>query len=122
MFNRNELKGFWDSILIKAASRTALEILSQNLIVYTTDREEIDGSHYYTPRTEIIVERTILPGYFKDRFLDKFRPVVNVLEHCGIYFSVCLFGKFVIGVVVMILRYMEIDKITGSTLGFGKTL
>ena len=24
--------------------------------------------------------------------------------------------------VVMIVRYMEIDKLTGSTLGFGKTL
>ena len=27
-----------------------------------------------------------------------------------------------IDMVVMIVRYMEIDKLTGSTLGFGKTL
>ena len=35
MYTRNELKGFWDSLLINAASRTALKKFSQNLIVYT---------------------------------------------------------------------------------------
>ena len=64
----------------------------------------------------------ISPGYFKVQFLDTFGPVVYVLEPCGIYFSVFLFIKLIIDVVVMIVRYMEIDKITGSTLGFGKTL
>ena len=61
------------------------------------------------------------PGHFQDQFLDTFGPVVYVLEHCGIYFSVFLLVKLVIDVVVMIVRYMEIDKVTGSTLGFGKT-
>ena len=61
-------------------------------------------------------------GYFKDQFLDTFEPVVYVLEHCGNFFSVLLFIKFIIDLVVMIVRYMETDKITGSTLGFGKTL
>ena len=51
-----------------------------------------------------------------------FGPVVYVLEHCGIHFSVFLFVKLIIDVVVVIARYMEMDKITGSTLGFGKTL
>ena len=122
MYTRNELKGFWDSIFINAASRTALKKFSQNLIVYTNDQEGTDGSHYYTPRTEFFVDKMILPGYFKDQFLDTFGPVVYVLEHCGIYFSVFLFIKLVIDMVVMIVRYMEIDKLTGSTLEFGKTL
>ena len=50
MYSRNELKGFWDSILINAASRTALKKFSKNLIVYTTAEEVTDGSHYYTPQ------------------------------------------------------------------------
>ena len=68
MYTRNELKGFWDSILINAASRTAIKKLShpQNLIFYTTDREGIDGSHYYTPRTEFFVDKMISPGFFED--------------------------------------------------------
>ena len=64
----------------------------------------------------------IPPGFFKDQFLDTFGPVVYVLEHCGIYFSVFLFTKLIIDMVVMIVRYMEKEKLTGSTLGFGKTL
>ena len=119
---RNELKTFWHSILINAASRTALKKFSQNLIVYTTAQEETDGTHYYTPRTGFFVDKMILPGCFKDQSLDTFGPVVHVLEHCGIYFSVFLFIKLMIDMVVMIVRYMEIDKLTGSTLGFGRTL
>ena len=122
MYTRNELKGFWDSILINAASRTTIKKFSQNLIVYTTAEEGTDGSHSYTPRTEFFVDKMVSPGYFKDQFLDTFGPVVYVLEHCGICFSVFLLIKLTIDMVVMIVRYMEIDKLTGSTLGFGKTL
>ena len=86
MYTRNELKGFWDSILIiliNAASRTELKNFSQNLVVYTTTQEGTDGSHYYTPRTDSFVDKLISPGYFKDQFWDTFGPVVYVLEHCG---------------------------------------
>ena len=82
MYTRNELKGFWDSILINATSRTALGKLSRKLIVYTTAQEGTDGSHYYTPRTEFFVDKMISSEYFKYQFLDIFGPVVYVLEHC----------------------------------------
>ena len=49
MYTRNQLKGFWENILIIAASGTALKKFSQNLIIYTTAEEGTDGSHYYTP-------------------------------------------------------------------------
>ena len=45
MYTRNEPKGFWDSIFINAASRTALKKFSQNLIIYTTAEEGTDRSH-----------------------------------------------------------------------------
>ena len=97
-------------------------MFSQNLIVYTTAEEGTDGSHYYTPQTEFFVDKMISSGYFKDQFLDTFGPVVYVIEHCGNFFSVPSFIKLIIDMVVEILRYMEIDKLTGSTLVFGKTL
>ena len=93
MYTCNELRGFWDSILINAASRTALKKFSQNLFVDTTDQEVTEGFHYYTPRTEFFVDKLISPGYFKDQFLDTFGPVVYVLEHCGTYFLVFLFHQ-----------------------------
>ena len=64
----------------------------------------------------------ILLGYFNDQFLDTFGHVVCVLERCVYYFSVFLFIKLIIDMLVIFVRYMKIDKITGSPLGFGKTL
>ena len=64
----------------------------------------------------------ISPGYFKDRFLDTFGPVAYVLEHCGIYFSVFLFFKLIIAVVVMPIRHLERTEMTGASFGFDKTL
>ena len=122
MYTRNELRGFWDNILINAASRTALKKFSQNLIIYSTSPEGSDGFHYYTPRTEFYVDKMISPEYFKDRFMDTFGPVAYVLEHCGIYFSVFLFFKLILDVVVMVIRHLEISRMTGASLGFGKTL
>ena len=46
MYTRNELKGFWDSTLINAASRATLKKFSKNLIVYTTAEGGTDGSHF----------------------------------------------------------------------------
>ena len=63
----------------------------------------------------------ISPGYFKDRFMDTLGPVAYILQHCGIYFSVFFF-KLIIDVVVMVKRHLEITKMTGASLGFGKTL
>ena len=64
----------------------------------------------------------ISPEYFKDRFMDTFGPVAYFLEHCGIYFSVFLFFKLIIDIVVMVIRHLEISRMTGASLGFGKTL
>ena len=122
MYTRNELRGFWDNILINAASRTALKKFSQNLIIYSKSPEGSDEFHYYTPKTEFYVDKMVSPEYFKDRFMDTFGPVAYFLEHCGIYFSVFLFFKLIIDVVVMVIRHLEISKMTGASLGFGKTL
>ena len=54
--------------------------------------------------------------------MDIFGPVAYILEHCGIYFSVFLFLKLIIDLVVMIVRHMEINRMTVASRGFGKTL
>ena len=43
MYTRSELRGFWDNILINAASRAALKKFSQNLIIYCNAQEGSDG-------------------------------------------------------------------------------
>ena len=54
--------------------------------------------------------------------MDTFRPVAYVLEHCGIYFSVFLFFKLIIDVVVIVLRHLEKTEMIGASLGFGESL
>ena len=51
-----------------------------------------------------------------------FGPVAYVLEHCGVYFSVFLFFKPILDVVLMVIRHLEIIKMTGASLGIGKNL
>ena len=58
----------------------------------------------------------------KETPIDTFGPVAYVLEHCGIYFSVFLFFELIIDVVVMVIRHLEISRMAGASLGFGKTL
>ena len=122
MYTRSELSSLWDSILISAASQNVLKKFLQKLIVFSSNNKNPDGFPYFAPRTHFYVDNMISPGYFKDRFMDTFGPVAYVLEHCGIYFSVFLFFKLIIDVVVMVIRQLEITKMTGATLGFGKTL
>ena len=117
-----KLSSFWDSILNSAASRNALKKFSQKLIVFSNNNKNPDSFPYYAPGTDCFVDNMISPGYFKDKFMDKFGPVSYVLEHCGIYFSVFFFFKLIIDNVVMVIRHLEITKMTGSSLGFGKTL
>ena len=122
MYTRSELSSFWDSILVSAASRNALKKFSQKLIVFSNNNKDPLSFPYYAPRTDFFVDNMISPGYFKDRFMDTFEPVAYVLEHCGTYFSVFLFFKLIIDVVVVVIRHLEKTKKTGASLGFGKTL
>ena len=122
MYTRSELSNFWDSILIRAASQNALKKFSQKLIVFSNNNKNPDSFPYYAPRTDFFVDNMISHGYFKDRFMDTFGPVAYVLEHCGIYYSVFLFFKLIIDVVVMVIRHLEITEMTGVSLEFGQTL
>ena len=121
MYTRSELSNFWDSILIIADSRYALKKFSRKLIVFSNDNKDPDSFPHYAPRTDFFVDNMVSPGYFKDRFMDIFGPVEYVPEHSGIYFSVFFF-KFILHVVVIVIRHLEITKITGASLRSSKTL
>ena len=54
--------------------------------------------------------------------MDTLGSVAYVLEFCGTYFSCFLFIKVIVDLIVMILRHMEINRLTSASLGFGKTL
>ena len=122
IYTRAQLSDFWDRILISAASRKALQKFSPELIVPNTAIHGPEQSSYYAPRTNFYVDNMISPSYFKSLFMDTFGSVAYVLEFCGINVSCFLFIKLIVDLIVMILRQMEINRLTGSSPGFGKTL
>ena len=61
-------------------------------------------------------------NYFKNPITDAFGSIAYGLEFCGIYSSCFLFTKLIIDLIFMVLRQMEIHRLTGASLGFGKTL
>ena len=122
IYTRAQLSEFWDNSFISAASRKALQKFSRELIVPNTAIHGPEQYSYYAPRTDFYVDIMISPRYFKNQFMDTFGSVAYVLEFCGIYFSCFLFINLIVDLIVMILRHMEINRLTGTSLGFGKTL
>ena len=122
IYTRAQLSEFWDNILISAASRKGLQKFSRELIVTNTAIHGPEQYSYYAPRTDFYVDRMISPSYFKNQFMDTFGSVAYVLEFCGIYFSGFLCIKLIVDLIVMILRHIQINRLTGASHGFGKTL
>ena len=122
IYTRAQLSEFWDNLLLSAASRTALQKFSRELIVPNTAIHGPKQYSYYAPRTHFYVDNMISPSYFKSQFMDTFGSVAYVSEFCGINFSCSLFIKLIVELIVMILRHMEINRLTGASLGLGKTL
>ena len=99
-----------------------MQKFSREIIVPNTAIHGPEQYSYYAPRTEFYVDNMISPSYFKNQFMDTFVSLAYVLEFYGIYFSCFLFVKVIADLIVMILRHMEINRLTGASLGFGKTL
>ena len=122
IYTRAKLSEFWDNILISAASRKVLEELSRELIVPNTAIHGPEKYSYYAPRADLYVGNMISPNYFKDQFMDTSGSIAYVLDFCGIFFSCFLFIRLIVDLIVMVLRHMEINRLTKASLGFGKTL
>ena len=122
IYTRAQLSEFWDNIFISAVSRKALHKFSRELIVPNTANHGPEQYSHYAPRSDFYVDNMISPSYFKNQFMDTFGSVDYVLEFCGIYFSCFLFIKLIVDLIVTILRHIEIHRLTGASLGFGKTL
>ena len=64
----------------------------------------------------------ISPDFFKSEFIRVFGWIPYVIEKCGIYFAAFLFCKFIIDIVVMVIRAIEIHKMVGRTVSFARII
>ena len=122
IFTPAQLFKIWDKILISAPSRKALQKFCRKLNVHNTAIHGPEQYSFYAPRTDFYVDNMISPNYFKNQFMDTFGSIAYLLDLCRIYFSCFLFIKLIADLIVMILRHMQIHRLTGASLGFGKTL
>ena len=122
MYTKGQLSEFWDVILKSSASKNALQKFTQNLIVPSNAKKGPDGYTYYAPRTDFFVDNMISPNFFESEFAETFETIGYWLEKCGIWFAIFLFVKLIIDIVVVVMRTLEIHRITGKSINFGKVL
>ena len=77
-----------------------------------------DISLHYAKVSPISQSRNV----YKRTTLDTFRTVGYWLEECGIWFAIFLFIKLIIDIIVTVMRTLEIHRITGRSVSFGKVL
>ena len=64
----------------------------------------------------------ISPNYSENEFVQTFGTVGYWLKKCGIWFAIFIFVKLIIDIVVTVMRTLEIHRITGRSVSFGKVL
>ena len=111
MYTKGQLSEFWAAILMSSASKIALQKFTRNLIVPSNARKGPDGYTYYAPRTDFFIDKMISPKIFENDFVQTFGTVGYWLEKCGIWFDKFLFIKLIIGIVVTVMRTLEIHLI-----------
>ena len=122
MYTKGQLSEFCDAILMRSASKDALQKFTRNLIVPSNAKKGPDGHTYYAPRTDFSVDNMISPIYLANKFVQIFGTVGYWLERCGVWFAIFLFIKLIIDIIVTVMRTLEIHRITGWSVSFGKTL
>ena len=122
MYTKGQLSEFWDAIFMSSASKNALQKFTRNLIVPSNAKKGPDGYTYSAPRTDFFVDNMISSNYFENEFVPTFGTIDYWLEKCGIWFAIFLFVKLIIDIVVVVVRTLEIHRINGRSVIFGKVL
>ena len=121
-YTKGQLTEFWDAILLSSASKNVVQKFTRNLILPTNANKGPDGCTYDVSPTHFFVDNMISPNYFENEFVPTFRTVGYWLGKCGIWFSIFPFIKLIFDIVVTVMRTVEIHRITGRIVSFGKLL
>ena len=120
MFTKGKLSEIWYAIHMSSASKNAVQKFTRKMIVTPNAKKGPDGYTYYAPRTDFFVDNMMSQKYFENSFVQTFGTFGYWLEKSGICFAIFLFIKLIIGIVVTVMRILEIHQITGRSVSFGK--
>ena len=119
---KEDMIAFWNDVTLNSEMKDAAQEFSRELVEIQQNKSQPSGySNYYTTKT-IYLDSLISSQFLHNRYIKAFGRVHYYLEQCGITFAVFLFVKFIIDIVVCIIRALQIHKITGASVSFGKVI
>ena len=107
---------------MSSAPKNALQKVTQNLIVPSNKKKGQGGYTYHTPRTDFFVDNMISQNSVENDFVQIFGTDGYWLVKCGICFAIFFIKKLNIDIIVTVMRTLEILRITGRSVSFGKVL
>ena len=125
MYTPKQMKNFWDNTIHASASDTVLKkltrtILTQGNTVRTSDPGNLERLLSLLDRP--LMDHLLTPSFFVDKFKETFGLLGYYLQCLGNVFACFLLVKFIIDVVVIALRGLEIRKVSGATFRFARTM
>ena len=125
MYTPKQMKNFWDNIIRASASDTVLKkltgtILTQGNTVRISDPGNLERLLSLDDR--LLMDHFMTPSFFVDKFKETFGLLGYYIQCLGNFFACFLSVKFLIDVVVIVLRGLEIRKVSGATFGFVRTM
>ena len=115
------MMSFWNSITFNSNMKGVLKHFTKSLLDSRESFSNISGTNYYNSRT-IYLDSFISPDFFNNQFVETFGKIQYIIEQFGIFFAAFLFIKLLIDIVLCLIRAMQINKITGASIHFGKAL
>ena len=100
--------------------KDAIQTFSKELVVSQDNFKSEDRTYLNYPMRAVYLDSFISPNFFDNRYIKMFGYTQFILEQCGIYFAAFLFLNFIIQIVVTIIKALQIHKITGACVNFGK--
>ena len=125
MYTPKQMKNFWDNIIHASASDTVLKkltriILTQSSTVRISDPGNLERLLSLDDR--LLMDQFLTPPIFVDKLKKTFGLLGYYIQCLGNSFACFLLVKFIIDVVVFVLRGFENRKVSGATFGFVRTM
>ena len=86
------------------------------------DQKGYDFASSVNFNREVYLDSLLSPTFFVNQFIGTFGKIAYWVERCGAYFACFLLVKFLIDILVTILRALEIHRLSKQTTGFWKIL
>ena len=125
MYTPKQMKNFRDKIIHASVCDTVLKkltrtILTQGITVRISDPGNLERLLSLNDR--LLMDHLLTPSFFIDKFKETFRLLGYYNQCLGNFFACSILVKFFIDVVVIVLRGLEIRKVSGAAFGFVRTM